>query len=135
MYIYGKRGERERERCVCHRSIERKERRKDGQKDRRTDGKKDTCIAPIWYHRVSSSVSGFPKKPPTSEPQKGSPAREIERRSGMEERACSQLAALSPVQMAPNFWEPAKNARDRTNGRSFCPSFRRTRPFAVAWCM
>ena len=83
------------------------------------------CIT--WYHLVSSSALGFPKNPPTSAPTKGYlqisvvefagskhllfffkllslnpyPAMLRDINMGSEIRRCSQLAALSPVQMGP----------------------------------
>ncbi len=56
---------------------------------------------PTWYHLVSSSGSGLVKNPPTSAPQKGSPATLMERIMGREILRWSHAALLSPVQMAP----------------------------------
>jgi hypothetical protein len=57
--------------------------------------------SPTWYHRVSSSSSGFPKNPPMSAPAKGTPATLIERIMGMDDAMCPQSALLSPVHTAP----------------------------------
>ena len=54
-----------------------------------------------WYQRVSSSGSGFLKKPPTSAPDKVMPTKLSERSIGIVMRRWSQSPVLSPVQTAP----------------------------------
>mmetsp|Transcript_8836 Transcript_8836/g.27860 ORF Transcript_8836/g.27860 Transcript_8836/m.27860 type:complete len:213 (-) Transcript_8836:1808-2446(-) len=63
--------------------------------------RKKGWYAPAWYQRTRSSVSGFPKKPPTSAPAMGKPASETESSMGVEAARWLHWAALSPVQMAP----------------------------------
>lgn len=89
--------------------------------------------APSWYHlTITSSSMGFPKKPPTSAPTNGNPASPIDSNMGTDTSRYSHPALLSPVHIGPKRCDPAKNARERTNGRSsYFPRFKSA--LAVAW--
>ena len=86
--------------------------------------------------KTAEQTHRHPRHPSLGSPAKGRPAILMDSSMGTERRRCSQLAALSPVQMGPVRWLPAKKDRLSTNGRS--PSDPKmdlplsTRPWAVA---
>lgn len=68
-----------------------------------------------------------------SPPENVMPAIPSLRVIGMPTAICSHVPRLSPVQMAPNRWDPAKKDRERTNGRLGVPE-RFMRAVEVAFC-
>ena len=57
--------------------------------------RKKGCHTAAWYHRIISSASGLPKKPPTSAPQKVMPAKLRDRHIGIEACKGNQIIKLS----------------------------------------
>ena len=52
-----------------------------------------------------------------SQPENEKPAMLLAKTIFIPTAMCSQVPRLSPVHIAPNLWDPAKNERVRTKGR------------------
>ena len=81
------------------------------------DGKTRKDKKNLQYYKLTAS--GLPKNPPTSAPTNDIPDNPSESNIGTDDFKCPHSAPLSPVQMAPHRCDPAKKARERTNGREF----------------
>ncbi|CAD0206140.1 unnamed protein product [Chrysodeixis includens] len=93
--------------------------------------RKNGWYAPAWYHLVMSSASGYLKNPPTSDPQKLTPATASDRHIGTDTARKPHSAALSPVHTAAYLCVPAKVERVSMKGR-YLLSTRLCKPSLVA---